>query len=141
MESPEPPSLGVSERVSIVNALMAQDRSEIRERVGNMPQHTTSIMPKTPVPKQRQQPSWLVEIEDLSIQGYLPTALNASEKSEDTMFRGSKEYSLAELLEHPVLGVQIRSEGIERRCLDLMLDPAAGNHRFVEAEHQEPLPD
>jgi hypothetical protein len=57
------------------------------------------------------------------------------------MFRGSKEYSLAELLEHPILGVQIRSEGIERRCLDLMLDAMSGHHRFTEAEHEEPLPD
>ena len=57
------------------------------------------------------------------------------------MFRGSKEYSLAELLEHPILGVQIRSEGIERRCLDLMFDAVAGNHRFAEAEDQEPLPE
>ena len=57
------------------------------------------------------------------------------------MFRGSKEYSLAELLEHPILGVQIRSEGIEPRCIDLMFDAVAGNHRFAEAEDQVPLPD
>ena len=45
------------------------------------------------------------------------------------MFRGSKEYSLEELLEHPVLGVQMTSEGIDRRCLDLMFDAASGQHR------------
>ena len=46
------------------------------------------------------------------------------------MFRGSKEYSLDELLEHPVLSVQITNEGIERRCLDLMLDAVSGHRRF-----------
>jgi hypothetical protein len=53
------------------------------------------------------------------------------------MFRGSKEYSLDELLEHPVLSVQITNEGIERRCLDLMLDAVSGHRRFAEAEHEE----
>jgi hypothetical protein len=53
------------------------------------------------------------------------------------MFRGSKEYSLEELLEHPVLGVQMTSEGIERRCLDLMFDAANRQHRFTEAEYRE----
>jgi len=55
------------------------------------------------------------------------------------MFRGSKEYALEELLEHPVLGVQMTSEGIERRCLDLMFDAASGQHRFSEAEAGERL--
>jgi hypothetical protein len=52
------------------------------------------------------------------------------------MFQGSKEYSLDELLEHPVLSVQITNEGIERRCLDLMLDAVSGHRRFAEAEHE-----
>jgi hypothetical protein len=55
------------------------------------------------------------------------------------MFRGSKEYSLDELLEHPVLGVQMTSEGIDRRSLDLMFDAASGQHRFSEAELGERL--
>ena len=55
------------------------------------------------------------------------------------MFSGSKEYSLAELLEHPVLGVQMTSEGIERRCLDLMFDTVSGRHRFIEVEFSEIL--
>ena len=38
------------------------------------------------------------------------------------MFREAKEYSVAELLEHPVLGFLMTSEGIERRCVALMLD-------------------
>jgi hypothetical protein len=53
------------------------------------------------------------------------------------MFRGSKEYSLDELIEHPVLSVQITNEGIERRCLDLMLDTVSGHRRFAGAEHDE----
>ena len=31
-----------------------------------------------------------------------------------------KEYSLAELLDHPGLGLLITNDGIERRCLDLI---------------------
>ena len=53
------------------------------------------------------------------------------------MFRGSKEYSLEELLEHPVLGVQMTSEGIERRCLDLMFDATSGQLFFAEAVYRE----
>jgi hypothetical protein len=33
-----------------------------------------------------------------------------------------KEYSLAELLEHPGLSLMMTGDGIERRCLELMLD-------------------
>ena len=53
------------------------------------------------------------------------------------LFRRSKEYSLEELLEHPVLGVQMRSEGIDRRGLDLMFDATSGQQCFGEAEHRE----
>jgi hypothetical protein len=53
------------------------------------------------------------------------------------MFRKSKEYSLDELIEHPILSVQIASEGIDRRGLDLMLDESNSHHRFVEAEPGE----
>jgi hypothetical protein len=55
------------------------------------------------------------------------------------MFSGSKEYLLDELLEHPVLGIQMTSEGIERRCLDLMFDATNSQHRFAEAEFGEGL--
>lgn len=53
------------------------------------------------------------------------------------MFRRSKEYSLEELLEHPVLGVQMTSEGIDRRGLDLMFDAASAPHRPPEPEYRE----
>jgi hypothetical protein len=41
------------------------------------------------------------------------------------------------LLEHPVLGVQMTSEGIDRRCLDLMLDETGGQQNFAETEYRE----
>ena len=53
------------------------------------------------------------------------------------MFRRSKEYSLEELLEHPVLGVQMTREGIDRRCLDLMLDARSGQQCFADPEYRE----
>jgi hypothetical protein len=53
------------------------------------------------------------------------------------MFRRSKEYSLGELLEHPVLGVQMTSEGIDRRCLDLMFDATRSQQCFAEPEYRE----
>ena len=53
------------------------------------------------------------------------------------MFQGSREYLLDELIEHPVVGVQITNEGIERRCLDLMFDAVNGHRRFAEAEHEK----
>jgi hypothetical protein len=46
----------------------------------------------------------------------------------------TNEYSLAELLVHPGLGWVITSGGIERRCLDLMLDARSRDRRFADAE-------
>jgi hypothetical protein len=48
------------------------------------------------------------------------------------MQRKSREYSLTELLEHPMLRVQMANEGIENRSLDLILDASSTHHRFVE---------
>jgi hypothetical protein len=45
------------------------------------------------------------------------------------MFRKSKEYSLAELLEHPVLGLLMTSQGIERRSVELMVDTPSCERR------------
>jgi hypothetical protein len=56
------------------------------------------------------------------------------------MLRRIREYSLNELLEHPMLGVQITSGGIERRCLGLILDSAGGRSPFAQAEHGERFP-
>jgi hypothetical protein len=46
----------------------------------------------------------------------------------------AKEYSLAELLDHPGLGWVITSGGIERRCLDLMLDERSRDRRYADAQ-------
>jgi hypothetical protein len=52
------------------------------------------------------------------------------------MRRKTDEYSIAELLDHPGLGWVITSGGIERRCLDLMLDARNRNRRYDDAETQ-----
>jgi hypothetical protein len=50
------------------------------------------------------------------------------------MLRRAKEYSLEELLEHPVVGIKMTSEGIDRRSLDLMFDATSAQFRLPEAE-------
>lgn len=50
------------------------------------------------------------------------------------MFRQAKEYSLAELLEHPVLGLLMTTEGIERRSVELMLDTESCERRRALAD-------
>jgi hypothetical protein len=45
-----------------------------------------------------------------------------------------REYSLAELLDHPGLGLVMTGDGIERRCLELMLDAHSRDRRHAEAE-------
>ena len=40
-----------------------------------------------------------------------------------------KEYSRAELLDHPGLGLVMTGDGIERRCLELMLDARIRDRR------------
>jgi hypothetical protein len=55
------------------------------------------------------------------------------------MFKEAKEYSLAELLEHPVLGVLMTRAGIERRCVELMLDTESREHR--RSPGHEPVTD
>jgi hypothetical protein len=53
------------------------------------------------------------------------------------MLQKAKEHLLNELIEHPVLGVQLATGGIERRCLDLLLDFPSGRHRFAGAEYED----
>jgi hypothetical protein len=50
----------------------------------------------------------------------------------------STEYSLAQLLEHPVLGVLLTSGGLERRSLGLILDAESGDRRRTETEPYDP---
>lgn len=39
------------------------------------------------------------------------------------MWRDKKEYSLDALLDHPVLGLVMTSTGIDRRAVELLLEP------------------
>jgi len=41
----------------------------------------------------------------------------------------AREYSLAELVDHPIIGVAMKIEGLERRCLELMLDESRRERR------------
>ena len=50
------------------------------------------------------------------------------------MFTRPREYSLDELLEHPVLSVEMTNRGIERRCCELIFEAAGSHHRFAEIE-------
>src|ERR1700728_2997021 len=55
------------------------------------------------------------------------------QRRESTMGTQAREYSLAELLDHPIIGWQMKSEGIDSRCLDLMLDESRRNrHRSAK---------
>jgi hypothetical protein len=49
----------------------------------------------------------------------------------------AKEYSIAELLDHPGLGLVMTGDGIERRSLELMLDAHGGNRRGVDKAGDE----
>ena len=44
-----------------------------------------------------------------------------------------KEYSLAELLDHPGLGLFMTSQGIERRSLELILDLPSDDRRRADS--------
>jgi hypothetical protein len=44
-----------------------------------------------------------------------------------------KEYALAELLDHPGLGLVMTGDGIERRCLELMLDARLRDRRGTDS--------
>ena len=50
------------------------------------------------------------------------------------MFRAFRECLLGELLEHPVLSVEMTNRGIERRCFELIFGAAGAHHRFAETE-------
>ena len=53
----------------------------------------------------------------------------AVDSIEGMMSKELKEYLVAELLDHPVLGVLMTSEGIERRSVELMLDTESRERR------------
>lgn len=57
----------------------------------------------------------------------------------ETMTRGSYEYSLAELIEHPVIRLVMESDGVDRRSLNLLLDDRARDFRNPPSWHEEPV--
>jgi hypothetical protein len=57
------------------------------------------------------------------------------------MLKRVKEYSLAELLAHPVLSLVMTGDGIERRSIDLMLDAESGDRPPTEDEFDQPIVD
>ncbi len=50
-----------------------------------------------------------------------------------------KEYSLAELLEHPALGLAMACDGIDRQSLELLLDAGQAPHRPKPTVPDEPI--
>jgi len=57
------------------------------------------------------------------------------------MLRKYKECSLDELLEYPVLRLQMTSEGIERRCIELIVEATRGYYRAAKTGLAPSLPD
>jgi hypothetical protein len=55
------------------------------------------------------------------------------------MSRESKEYSVRELLDHPVVGQAMKTEGIDRRSLELMLDTAGRDPRRTRDRADPPF--
>jgi hypothetical protein len=51
------------------------------------------------------------------------------------MWRQQREYSLGALLDHPVLGVVMKSTGMDPRVVELLLE-AAQRRRQPEPDHQ-----
>ena len=99
------------------------------------------MLGKMTTPRSRQNSWCFIEIEDVSSGGYLlPQAHRpSSPPPRGTMFRKSKEYSLTELLEHPVLGLLMTSQGIERRSVELMVDMQSCERRHALVD--EPVVD
>ncbi len=61
--------------------------------------------------------------------------------AEDAMRNKSKEYSLAELLDHPVVGFAMQTDGIDRRCLQLLLEAASRERYREQVWFEEPFVD
>lgn len=54
------------------------------------------------------------------------------------MWRKEREYSVGALIDHPILAVVMRSMGMDRRSVDLLLDVATEEHnsRTVPADDE-----
>ena len=55
------------------------------------------------------------------------------------MWRQEKEYHLAQLLEDPVLGLALASQGMERRSMELLLEAACGDHTPEPGRPEQPI--
>ena len=48
------------------------------------------------------------------------------------MDRGTTEYSLAELVEDPLIGLLMKSDGVDRRSIELLFERVARSDRYRE---------
>lgn len=55
------------------------------------------------------------------------------------MWRAVKEYRLAQLLDDPVLGLALASQGMERRSIELLLETAGGDRARQQCRPEEPI--
>ena len=49
------------------------------------------------------------------------------------MDHGTTEYSLAELVEDPLVGLLMKSDGVDRRSIELLFERVARSDRYREA--------
>ena len=49
------------------------------------------------------------------------------------MDHGTTEYSLAELVEDPLVGLLMKSDGVDRRSIELLFERVARSARYREA--------
>lgn len=55
------------------------------------------------------------------------------------MTRDSQEYSLADLVEHPVIRLVLQRDGLDGRSLDSLLSEGAREHRDAQGWREEPV--
>jgi hypothetical protein len=55
------------------------------------------------------------------------------------MWRKQHEYSLAQLLDHPVLGLVMKSQGMDRRSVELLLEAGEDERDRGTGEATQPL--
>ena len=50
------------------------------------------------------------------------------------MYRQTIEYSLAELVDDPLVGLVMKSDGVDRRNIELLFERVASSDRFRQAK-------
>jgi hypothetical protein len=58
----------------------------------------------------------------------------ARELGRSAMGHKTTEYSLAELVEDPLVGLLMKSDGVDRRNIELLFERVASSDRFREAK-------